>query len=175
MEESHRRGAQEGLQVLHAGEKLRCLCLYVLPLSLVIFGRQLWGLGRVADPTVAPKHGNYDFISSGDVPEAEGKPKPRPLTKEEIKEVVQLYAQAAKNAIAAGCDGVEVCMFPLSVFEFEVFSPDFSLSLSLDPRCQREQTLSLTRLGTSFFFNLWLEKLFRGTWSTSSLVRSLLF
>jgi NADPH2 dehydrogenase len=73
---------------------------------------QLWGLGRVADPTVAPKHGDYDFCSSGDIPEAEGKPKPRPFTKEEIKEVVQLYAKAAKDAVeVAGFDGVEVQLF----------------------------------------------------------------
>ena len=33
---------------------------------------------------------------------------PRALSNAEVKELVQLYAQAARNALAAGFDGVEI-------------------------------------------------------------------
>ncbi|KAJ3103378.1 hypothetical protein HDU97_010216 [Phlyctochytrium planicorne] len=33
---------------------------------------------------------------------------PRELTEEEIQQVINDYAQAAKNAVAAGCDGIEI-------------------------------------------------------------------
>ncbi|KAJ6505333.1 NADH:flavin oxidoreductase/NADH oxidase [Mycena sanguinolenta] len=71
---------------------------------------QLWTLGRTAradqliseDPT-------FPYVSASDVPlEGRHGPPPRPLTVAEIKEYVALYAQAAKNAIAAGFDGVEI-------------------------------------------------------------------
>jgi len=64
---------------------------------------QLWALGR-ANP------GNADVpkvVSASDIP-FEGGAKPEPLTKEDIKRYVGLYTQAAKNAIEAGFDGVEI-------------------------------------------------------------------
>ena len=67
---------------------------------------QLWALGRAADAGYLKKNGR-DVISSSD--EAfEGGAKPRALSEEEIKEFIGLYAQAAKNAIEAGFDGVEI-------------------------------------------------------------------
>ncbi|KZV68716.1 NADH:flavin oxidoreductase/NADH oxidase [Peniophora sp. CONT] len=70
---------------------------------------QLWAHGRAAYPEVLKKEGNYDLVSAGDIPMQEGAAVPRPLKVEEIKEYVQLYAQAAKNAVhGAGFDGVEV-------------------------------------------------------------------
>ncbi|VDB93775.1 unnamed protein product [Peniophora sp. CBMAI 1063] len=74
---------------------------------------QLWALGRAADPEVLKKEGPYDVVSASDIPleeagHAPGGHPPRPLTVEEIKEYVQLYAQAAKNAVQAGFDGVEI-------------------------------------------------------------------
>ena len=67
---------------------------------------QLWALGRAAYPDVLKKEGPYDLVSASDLPLDKDAAVPRPLTVEEIKEYVQLYAQAAKNAVhGAGFDG----------------------------------------------------------------------
>ncbi|KAK0107502.1 Chanoclavine-I aldehyde reductase fgaOx3 [Cadophora gregata f. sp. sojae] len=70
---------------------------------------QLWALGRAADPGQLKKELGQDaeVKSSGNVP-FEGGATPTPLTEEEIKEYIGLYAQAAKNSIEAGFDGVEI-------------------------------------------------------------------
>ena len=67
---------------------------------------QLWALGRVADPSVLKEKG-LPFTA----PSAVGLSDvlPRELTIEEIKEIVQLFAQAARNAVfKAEFDGVEI-------------------------------------------------------------------
>jgi NADPH2 dehydrogenase len=46
-------------------------------------------------------------VSASDIP-IKGDDKPTPLRDEEIKEYFSLYAQAAKNAVVAGFDGVEI-------------------------------------------------------------------
>ncbi|KAL1884856.1 Chanoclavine-I aldehyde reductase fgaOx3 [Paecilomyces lecythidis] len=68
---------------------------------------QLWGLGRAANPDVLKKDG-YDLVSSSAVPMSNNSPTPRALTEEEIWSYIGDYAQAAKNAIEAGFDGVEI-------------------------------------------------------------------
>ncbi|KAJ4252323.1 hypothetical protein NW762_010921 [Fusarium torreyae] len=68
---------------------------------------QLWALGRGASPEVAEKEGIV-FRSSSDIPLDSAHPKPKPLSISEIHEAAQTYAQAAKNAIEAGFDGVEL-------------------------------------------------------------------
>jgi len=68
---------------------------------------QLWNLGRAARPDQAAKEG-ITIKSASDVPVDDKSPVPEPLTIEEIHQTVQDYATAAKNAIAAGFDGVEV-------------------------------------------------------------------
>jgi 2,4-dienoyl-CoA reductase-like NADH-dependent reductase (Old Yellow Enzyme family) len=71
---------------------------------------QLWALGRVADPTVLKQEGGFDVVGPSPVPLTSNKDPvtPRALTVAEIKEYVQLYAKAARNAIEAGFDGVEI-------------------------------------------------------------------
>lgn len=69
---------------------------------------QLWALGRVADPNVLKNEGGFEVKSASPIPEAEGKTVPKEMTKEEIDAFVKNYAQAAKNAIEAGFDGVEI-------------------------------------------------------------------
>ncbi|KAJ7067751.1 hypothetical protein B0H15DRAFT_787320 [Mycena belliarum] len=70
---------------------------------------QLWALGRAADAaqllSESPEHA---YVSASDVPLAGHDEVPRALTIAEINEYVALYAQAAKNAIVAGMDGVEI-------------------------------------------------------------------
>ncbi|KAL5483539.1 hypothetical protein ACEPAI_8771 [Sanghuangporus weigelae] len=79
---------------------------------------QLWQLGRTANPEIlalpdCPKNpgGPYSLVSSSDIPlpDKEDAIKPRPLTHEEILEYIELFGEAAHNAVhRAGFDGVEV-------------------------------------------------------------------
>ena len=68
---------------------------------------QLWALGRAADPENIASEG-YDFVSSSATPMTPTSPTPRALTVDEIHQFTADYASAAKNAIAAGFDGVEI-------------------------------------------------------------------
>lgn len=74
---------------------------------------QLWALGRSAIKADLDMRG-LDFVSASNVPDnskhSTNPPNtiPRPLTKDEIKEYVADYVQAAKNALGAGADGVEI-------------------------------------------------------------------
>ncbi|KAJ8102542.1 hypothetical protein POJ06DRAFT_51343 [Lipomyces tetrasporus] len=63
---------------------------------------QIWALGRVNPGTKQP-----DVFSASSIVEA-GYPSPRELTIEEIHALEDAFATAAKNAIAAGFDGVEI-------------------------------------------------------------------
>ncbi|TID19583.1 NADH:flavin oxidoreductase/NADH oxidase family protein [Venturia nashicola] len=68
---------------------------------------QLWALGRVAEPDVLKKKG-FKVVSSSPLPIAEGKDPSHALTEGEIQEYIYHYTVAAKNAIEAGFDGVEL-------------------------------------------------------------------
>ncbi|GBE84625.1 Probable inactive dehydrogenase [Sparassis crispa] len=71
---------------------------------------QLWALGRATDLQVLEKEDpSFPYVSASDI-QLTGKPKaPRPLTEEEIKEYIQMYATAASNAVhGAGFDGIEI-------------------------------------------------------------------
>ncbi|KAJ5515011.1 Aldolase-type TIM barrel [Penicillium fimorum] len=68
---------------------------------------QLWALGRAANPDILSKTNNH-VISSGNIPMTESSPVPKPLAEDEIIDWIHDYARAAKNAIAAGFDGVEI-------------------------------------------------------------------
>ena len=71
---------------------------------------QLWALGRVANPTVLKQEGGFDVVGASPIPSTSNEESvtPRELTVAEIKEYVQLYAKAARNAMEAGFDGVEI-------------------------------------------------------------------
>jgi NADPH2 dehydrogenase len=69
---------------------------------------QIWALGRAAQSANLEKEGPFPYVSSSNVAMSDGRPAPRPLTIPEIKEYVESFAQAAKNAIEAGFDGVEI-------------------------------------------------------------------
>lgn len=68
---------------------------------------QLWALGRVAVPEVAAAEG-FEIVSSSANPLEPGGATPKELSKEEIQDFVKAYAQAARNAMEAGFDGVEI-------------------------------------------------------------------
>ncbi|MCJ1259775.1 Chanoclavine-I aldehyde reductase fgaOx3 [Lignoscripta atroalba] len=76
---------------------------------------QLWALGRTATPEVLKEEQDreqdglsYDLVSSSATPIDSDSPAPRALTEPEIRQFIAEYAQAAKNAIEAGFDGVEI-------------------------------------------------------------------
>ncbi|AMV48448.1 alkene reductase [Paraburkholderia caribensis] len=86
----------------------------------VIFA-QLWHVGRVSHPELQPEgaspvapsaipaKGVKAFIETSlGTGKLVAPPVPRALTGSEIKEIVKLYAEAARNALAAGFDGVEI-------------------------------------------------------------------
>lgn len=86
----------------------------------IIFA-QLWHVGRVSHTSLQPNGGApvapsaipaqqvSVFIETGPGAGALAPPSmPRALTTAEVKELVQLYAQAARNAWEAGFDGVEI-------------------------------------------------------------------
>ncbi|KAF2644795.1 FMN-linked oxidoreductase [Massarina eburnea CBS 473.64] len=67
---------------------------------------QLWNLGRAAGLEQTKKEGVT--IKSSSAVAMEGGATPVAMTKEDIKNTIAAYAQAAKNSIAAGFDGVEI-------------------------------------------------------------------
>ncbi|KAJ9664043.1 hypothetical protein H2198_000546 [Neophaeococcomyces mojaviensis] len=74
---------------------------------------QLWALGRVAESKnlVDAEGGPYKVVSASEVPVKpveDGGHVPHALTHDEIKVFINDYAQAAKNAMTAGFDGVEI-------------------------------------------------------------------
>jgi N-ethylmaleimide reductase len=86
----------------------------------IIFA-QLWHVGRVSHtslqpggaapvaPSAIPADSVKVFIETGPGQGALALPSaPRALTTAEVKQLVQLYAQAARNALDAGFDGVEI-------------------------------------------------------------------
>lgn len=71
---------------------------------------QLWHMGRLARPDVS----GLQSLSSSDlrapyaVPENNPYDRPRPATLDDIRQTLDDYALAARNAIAAGFDGVQI-------------------------------------------------------------------
>ena len=71
----------------------------------------MWTVGRAAAPEQLEKEGFQDaFTGPSPIPLSNSTHEqiPRELTISEIQDYYQLYATAAKNAIKAGFDGVEV-------------------------------------------------------------------
>jgi len=68
---------------------------------------QLWAVGRAARQEVADASG-IDVVSSSAIPIKEGDAVPRSLTEAEIESIIAAYGLAARNAMEAGFDGVEV-------------------------------------------------------------------
>jgi 2,4-dienoyl-CoA reductase-like NADH-dependent reductase (Old Yellow Enzyme family) len=68
---------------------------------------QLWATGRSFQPDQALGE-SFDYVSSSPIPIEQEDPAPRELTDEEIHLYIDKYATAARNAIIAGMDGVEI-------------------------------------------------------------------
>ena len=68
---------------------------------------QLWATGRSAQPERI-QGGEFDFASSSAMAMEPGGPVPREMTVGNIRGYIEQYAEAARNAVAAGMDGVEI-------------------------------------------------------------------
>ena len=68
---------------------------------------QLWALGRAANPQILAKSGNV-MTSASDLPIDDQSATPRPLSEKDIQSFIDDYATAARNAVAAGFDAVEI-------------------------------------------------------------------
>ncbi|KAF3063816.1 putative inactive dehydrogenase EasA [Daldinia childiae] len=68
---------------------------------------QLWATGRSAEVEILTADG-FDLISSSAIPAGPDDPTPRALTESEIQVYIDEHVQAAKNAMLAGFDGVEI-------------------------------------------------------------------
>lgn len=70
---------------------------------------QLWHLGRASIPANLERESGLSVRGPSAVPMPDdGSPVPVPLTIDDIKQTVRDYASAARNAIAAGFDAVEI-------------------------------------------------------------------
>jgi len=86
----HALGAPAGMQLAHAGRKGSTA--------------RPWNGGRA----VPPSAGGWEPVGPTDVPFASGYPVPRALTVEGIAGIVDAFRRAARRALAAGFDVVEV-------------------------------------------------------------------
>ncbi|RYP66918.1 hypothetical protein DL769_005893 [Monosporascus sp. CRB-8-3] len=68
---------------------------------------QLWHMGRAGQPSVHQELGTK-LKSSSAVPIDDASATPEEMTEDEIKQTIQEFADAAKNAVKAGFDGVEI-------------------------------------------------------------------
>jgi NADPH2 dehydrogenase len=68
---------------------------------------QIFAMGRSADVEVARQEG-VEIVAPSAIPMSEDSAMPRAMTVDEIKQTIQDFVEAAKNAILAGFDGVEV-------------------------------------------------------------------
>ena len=68
---------------------------------------QLWATGRAANPAVLAAEGN-PYVAPSPIKLEDKDETPRELAKDEIEQYVEWFAQAARNAIEAGADGVEI-------------------------------------------------------------------
>lgn len=68
---------------------------------------EVMGMGRMANPDEAKKEG-FTIVGPSAIPWMDGAAVPQVMTLEDIKRTIQQFGQAAKNAIAAGFDGVEL-------------------------------------------------------------------
>ncbi|KAH7362678.1 hypothetical protein B0T11DRAFT_311056 [Plectosphaerella cucumerina] len=68
---------------------------------------QLWHHGRAAFPEVLAASG-FPMLSSSPTPISPDHATPQAMTEEDIDRTIRQYATAARNAIAAGFDGVEI-------------------------------------------------------------------
>ncbi|EWG44746.1 hypothetical protein FVEG_05741 [Fusarium verticillioides 7600] len=68
---------------------------------------QLWVLGRASNPALRSELG-LDILGPSPIASSPDRPLPREMSEQEIQEVIEDHRIAARNAIEAGFDGVEI-------------------------------------------------------------------
>lgn len=69
---------------------------------------QLMAMGRAAGAETLQRDGGYEVFAPSAIPISENDPLPKVLSEQQIWNIIDEYKVAAKNAIEAGFDGVEV-------------------------------------------------------------------
>ncbi|KAJ6786022.1 hypothetical protein PWT90_03002 [Aphanocladium album] len=69
---------------------------------------QLMAMGRAADAATLQRQGGFEVFAPSAIPINEADPLPKVLSEQQILDIIDEYKIAAKNAIEAGFDGVEV-------------------------------------------------------------------
>lgn len=92
---AHSQGQKIGIQLAHAGRKASMVAPW---LSLVDIATE--------------EHGGWpnDVVGPSNIPFSDTYPQPRELTIDDLKEVVQEWVDAAKRAVKAGVDVIEIHM-----------------------------------------------------------------
>ncbi len=86
----HSQGAAAGIQLAHAGRKGSC--------------EPPWKGGR----RLAPEEGGWEVVAPSPMPFNDGDPLPRTLTKTDIQQIIANFVAAARRALAAGFEIIEV-------------------------------------------------------------------
>ncbi|KAI1137993.1 FMN-linked oxidoreductase [Hypoxylon sp. FL0543] len=96
---AHSQGQKVGIQLAHAGRKASTIAPWLRA-----------DLSFPPSATAAPEHGGWpdDVWAPSAISFGPGFADARAMTKEDIKTVVQAFADAAKRAIAAGIDVIEI-------------------------------------------------------------------
>ncbi|KIW18511.1 hypothetical protein PV08_02799 [Exophiala spinifera] len=68
---------------------------------------QVMAMGRMADPNEAKREG-FTIVGASSIPFVDGATVPKVMSVQDIKRTVQQFGQAAKNALEAGFDGIEL-------------------------------------------------------------------
>ncbi|KAK5062651.1 hypothetical protein LTR84_004724 [Exophiala bonariae] len=68
---------------------------------------QLWAIGRAAEPEILQRS-SHTVLSASDISIGPEHATPQPMSEADIQSFISDYANAARNAIAAGFDGVEI-------------------------------------------------------------------
>lgn len=92
----HSQGVKAGIQIAHAGRKASTLAPWI---------------GGTANKTLAEESvGGWpnDVVGPSAIPFNDGHALPKELTKEEIKGLIQKFAETAQRAIQAGFDVIEI-------------------------------------------------------------------
>jgi 2,4-dienoyl-CoA reductase-like NADH-dependent reductase (Old Yellow Enzyme family) len=90
---AHSQGQKIGIQLAHAGRKASTIAPWLSYSATATAAYGGW-----PEDVVAPTAERF----------AEGFPSPRELTKEEIQEIVKAWVEAAKRAVKAGVDVIEI-------------------------------------------------------------------
>ncbi|KAJ5682929.1 hypothetical protein N7462_006094 [Penicillium macrosclerotiorum] len=69
---------------------------------------QLIAIGRAADPVQLQAEGGYEVLAPSSIPMEPGAPVAKELAEHQIETIINNFATAAKNAVRAGFDGIEI-------------------------------------------------------------------